>query len=61
MRIREQLSKRERVLLALSHCATDRVPISDLCGTLNPPAGAAFNEYLVNNHNTDAISYIKTI
>ena len=58
MRIREQLSKRERVLLALSHCATDRIPISDLCGTLNPPAGAAFNEYLVNNHNTDAISYI---
>jgi len=61
MRIKEQLSRRERVLLALSHRTTDRIPISDICGTLNPPAGEAFNNFLVRHHNTDAISYIVDI
>jgi uroporphyrinogen decarboxylase len=58
MRIKEKLSRRERVLLAMSHRTTDRIPISDMCGTLNPPAGEAFHNYLVRYHNTDAISYI---
>ncbi len=61
MRIKEQLSRRERVLLALSHRTTDRIPISDICGTLNPPAGEEFNNYLVKYHNIDAISYIVDI
>jgi hypothetical protein len=58
MRIKDELSRRERVLLAMAHRTTDRIPISDICGTLNPPAGEAFNNYLVRYHNTDAISYI---
>jgi uroporphyrinogen decarboxylase len=58
MRIKEQLSRRERVLLAMSHRTTDRIPISDMCGILNPPAGEAFNNFLVQNYNTDAITYI---
>ena len=36
MRIKEQLSRRERVLLAMSHRTTDRIPISDMCAPLNP-------------------------
>lgn len=41
-----QLSHRERVLLALDHQPTDRVPIAMVCAGINPPAHAQLETYL---------------
>lgn len=40
------LSSRERVLLALAHKETDRIPIAMVCSGINEPARTAFEEYL---------------
>jgi len=42
----ETLSPRERVLLALNHQTTDRIPIAMVCSGINPPAHKALEEYL---------------
>ncbi len=61
MRIKETLSSRERVKLALEHKETDRVPISMICSGFNPPIHAAFNDYLEKEHKTDLNTYISSI
>lgn len=43
---RAQLTSRERVLLALDHRETDRVPIAMICAGINEPARRAFEDYL---------------
>lgn len=40
------LTHRERVLLALEHRETDRVPIAMVCSGINPPAYQALSEFL---------------
>lgn len=42
----ERLSGRERVLLALAHQETDRVPIAMVCSGINAPARRAFAAHL---------------
>ena len=42
----DRLSGRERVLLALDHRETDRVPIAMVCSGINPPARAALEAHL---------------
>lgn len=44
--MREQMSPRERVRLALDHKETDRVPITLVCSELEPPAREALARHL---------------
>jgi uroporphyrinogen decarboxylase len=52
------MSPRERVLAALDHHQTDRIPIAMVCGGINPPAMQALDEYLRSERGLDAGSYI---
>lgn len=54
------MTSRERVLAALDHRETDRVPIAMVCGGINPPALRALDEYLISNRGIDAESYINS-
>lgn len=45
------LSHRERVLLALAHRETDRVPLAMVCAGINPPARRALEDYLARERN----------
>jgi len=55
-----ELTSRERVLAALDHQKTDRIPIAMVCGGINPPAMQALDEYLRENRGIDAQSYINS-
>ncbi|MCC6442508.1 MAG: hypothetical protein IT210_03510 [Armatimonadetes bacterium] len=46
MRLREELSHRERIRLALNHQEADRVPIAFVCSGVNPPARREWDRYL---------------
>ncbi|GEM_PF-5358052 len=46
MRTCGEISSRERVLLALNHQETDRVPIAMVCSGINEPARGMFAEHL---------------
>lgn len=52
------LTPRERVLAALDHQETDRVPIAMVCGGINPPALRALDAYLQKHRGIDAQSYM---
>ena len=53
-----KLSSRERVLTALNHEESDRVPIAMICGNINPPAMRDLDKYLKQTRGTNAQSYI---
>jgi len=46
-----QLTHRERVVTALEHKETDRVPIAMICGGINPPAEKELRAYLSRTRN----------
>ena len=54
------MTSRERVLAALDHQETDRIPIAMVCGGINPPAMQALNEFLQINRGIDAQTYINS-
>ena len=53
-----EMTSRERVLAALDHQETDRIPIAMVCGGINPPAMQALDEFLRMNRGIDAQIYI---
>ncbi|MFC2129179.1 uroporphyrinogen decarboxylase family protein [Bacteroidota bacterium] len=53
-----ELSSRSRVLKALDHQETDRIPLAMVCGGINPPAMQALDEYLRRWRDIDAQAYI---
>lgn len=53
-----EMTSRERVLAALDHQETDRIPIAMVCGGINPPAMQALDEFLIARRGIDAQSYI---
>ncbi len=53
-----EMSSRERVLAALDHQETDRIPIAMVCGGINPPAMQALDAFVKRNRGMDAQSYI---
>ncbi len=55
------LSSRERVRLALSHQATDRIPIAMVCSGINPPADVAFDALLREKVGCDLRTYLDCI
>jgi uroporphyrinogen decarboxylase len=54
------MNSRERVLAALNHQETDRVPIAMVCGGINPPAMQALDAFLQKDRGIDAQSYINS-
>ncbi len=54
------MTSRERVLAALDHRETDRVPLAMVCGGINSPAMKALNEFLKKDRGIDARSYINS-
>ncbi len=61
MRSCNQLSSRERVLLALKQKETDRIPIAMVCSGINEPARGMFDEYLQREHGCDITSYLNSM
>ena len=55
-----EMTSRERVLAALDHQETDRIPIAMVCGGINPPAMRALDEFLQINRGIDAQTYINS-
>ena len=53
-----EMSSRERVLAALDHRETDRIPIAMVCGGINPPAMKALDEFLLRTRGIGAQDYI---
>jgi uroporphyrinogen decarboxylase len=53
-----ELTSRERVLAALDHRETDRVPIAMVCGGINPPAMRALDTCLQQKRAISAHDYI---
>ncbi len=56
--MRDELSGRERVLLALDHRPTDRVPIAMVCAGINAPAYAALEDYLQHRRGCSVEEYL---
>jgi uroporphyrinogen decarboxylase len=56
---KETLSSRQRVLLALNHQETDRVPIAMVCSGINAPADRAFDELLRRQRNVDLQTFLQ--
>jgi uroporphyrinogen decarboxylase len=56
--IKETLSSRERVRLALNHQTTDRIPIAMVCSGINAPADCAFDDLLRRERGTDMESFL---
>ena len=52
------MTSRERVLAALDHRETDRIPIAMVCGGINPPAMRELDAYLLNDRGIGAQDYI---
>lgn len=55
-----EMNSRERVLAALDHQETDRIPLAMVCGGINPPAMQALDEFLKADRGMDAQSYISS-
>ena len=53
-----KMTSRERVLAALNHQETDRIPIAMVCGGINPPAMKALDSFLRADRGIDAQAYI---
>ena len=61
MAIRETLSSRERVRLALEHRETDRIPIAMVCSGINPPARRALEVYLRRERGVGVDAYLEPL
>ena len=59
--MRDELSHRERVRLALEHRGTDRVPIGMVCSGINPPARAALETYLARERGITVDAYLEPL
>ncbi|MFW6153813.1 MAG: uroporphyrinogen decarboxylase family protein [Planctomycetota bacterium] len=55
------LTHRRRVLLALDHQATDRVPISQVCAGITPPAREALEGYLRKARGIGVDEYLRPL
>lgn len=55
---RSPLSPRERVLLALDHRETDRIPIAMVCAGINPPAHEVLERYLRERRGISVDQYL---
>jgi uroporphyrinogen decarboxylase len=55
---REVPSHRERVLLALAHQTTDRIPIAMVCSGINRPAHEALEAYLQREQGLSVAAYL---
>jgi uroporphyrinogen decarboxylase len=55
---KERLTGRERVLLALQHRTTDRVPIGMVCAGINAPALNALEEWLARTRGVGVEEYL---
>ena len=55
---KESLSGRERVLLALEHRETDRIPVAMVCAGINPPARRGLEHYLKHERDLDVNAYL---
>ena len=60
-RIVERMSSRERVLRALDHRETDRVPVSQICAGFNPPARDSFEALLRRDRGMGVTEYLGTL
>ena len=56
--MRNELTGRERVRLALDHRPTDRVPVAMVCSGINPPAYRALENYLRVQRNQSVEEYL---
>lgn len=56
-----RLSSRERVMLALQHQATDRIPLAMVCSGINEPTRSEFGEYLKRERGCDWATYLDAI
>lgn len=59
--MRNELTHRERVRLALEHQETDRVPIAMVCSGINTPAYATLEEYLARERGTTVAEYLRPL
>jgi len=55
------LSHRERVLLALEHKETDRIPIGMVCSGINSPAREIFETWLVKERGVSLNDYLNPL
>ena len=55
------MSSRERVRLALDHRETDRIPVAMVCSGINPPARAAFEDYLQREIGISVHDYLNPL
>jgi uroporphyrinogen decarboxylase len=55
---KNSLSSRDRVLLALDHQVTDRIPIALVCSGINPPASAEYDRFLRREHGVTLANYL---
>ena len=55
---RQPLTSRERVLLALDHRETDRIPIAMICSGINAPARRAFEEHMRRTRDISVDAYL---
>lgn len=55
------LSHRERVMLALDHRPTDRIPIAMVCAGINPPAHRMLEEYLIRHRAISVEQYLRPL
>ena len=56
-----EISSRERVILALQHKETDRIPITMVCSGINEPARGLLDQYLKDEHGCDLAGYLNSI
>jgi uroporphyrinogen decarboxylase len=61
MALNSPLSARERVLLALQHRSTDRVPLAMVCSGINPPAHRALADHLRTRHGISVEAYLEPL
>jgi len=59
--VMDALNHRERVLLALAHEETDRVPIAMVCASINPPARAELERMLQAERGIGVDEYLQPI
>ncbi|MFO7956760.1 MAG: uroporphyrinogen decarboxylase family protein [Candidatus Brocadiia bacterium] len=57
----EDLTHRERVLLALEHRETDRIPIAMVCSGINAPARAELEQYLARERGVTVEEYLRPL
>ena len=59
--MRDELTHRRRVQLALEHKTTDRVPIAMICSGINPPAHEALERYLQRERGMSVDEYLSPL